>query len=87
MRGLREAVRRLIRGEVDDHNGKFIPSTAILSRVVRYEDDRLRIQAAYAGRKRLERQPENVVVLDAATRAKRVQQLKELAVKLQGMQS
>lgn len=84
--GLREGVRRLIRGEVNDHNGKFIPTTAVLARTVRYEDQRIKIEASAAGRKRLERaETENVVVLDAETRARRRQQLSELALKLQSM--
>jgi hypothetical protein len=84
IRGLREGVRRLIRGEVPEHNGKFIPPTAILARVVKYEDDRIRIEAAYAGRKRIERANyDNVVQLDPETRARRIEQLKELTAKLQ----
>lgn len=84
---LREAVRRLIRGEVDEHNGKFIPTTAVLARAVRYEDERIRIHAATANRKRLARaQTENVVELDPETRARRRAQLEALAIKLQGMQ-
>lgn len=84
--GLREAIRRLIRGEVDDHNGKFIPTTAVLARTVRYEDERIRLAAAHAGRKRIERaRMENVVELDPETRARRKEQLAQLAIKLQSM--
>ena len=83
---LREGVRLLIRGEVDDHNGKFIPTTAVLARTVRYEDERIRIEAAAAGRKRLERaRMDNVVELDPETRARRRAQLEQLAIKLQSL--
>lgn len=85
---LHSAVRRIIRGEVEEHNGKFIPSTAILSRVVRYEDDVIRIKASHANRKQIERQQyENVVELDDATKKRRLAQLQELTSKLQKMSS
>lgn len=81
--GLRNGIRRIIRGEVEEHNGKFVPSTAILARVVAYEDRRLRLQASHDGRKRLERdRADNVVELDPETRARRLEQLKELTAKL-----
>lgn len=83
---LREGVRRLIRGEVDDHNGKFIPTTALLSRVVKYEEDRIRLNAYAARTKRLERaRTDNVVELDPETRARRRAQLDALVLKLQSM--
>jgi hypothetical protein len=83
---LREGIRRLIRGEVEEHNGKFIPTTALLSRVVKYEEDRIRILAATANRKRLDRaRTDNVVELDPETRARRREQLAQLVVKLQSM--
>ena len=79
-------MRLLTRGEVDDHNGKFIPTTAVLARTVRYEDERIRIEAAAAGRKRLERaRMDNVVELDPETRARRRAQLEQLAIKLQSL--
>jgi hypothetical protein len=82
--GLRNGIRRFIRGEVEEHNGKFVPSTAILARVVAYEDRRIRLQASYDGRKRLERaNADNVVELDPETRARRLEQLKLLTAKLQ----
>jgi hypothetical protein len=84
--GLRNAIRLLIRGEVEEHNGKFIPTTAVLARTVRYEDERIRLEAAHAGRKRLERaQTDNVVELDPETRARRRAQLDALVLKLQSM--
>ena len=85
IQGLREGVRRLIRGEVDDHNGKFIPPTAILARVVRYEDLRIKIEARNANRPKLAAPVANVIELDAETRARRVEQIKQLTSKLQGM--
>lgn len=39
---LKEAVRRFTRGDVPEHNGRFVPSTAELSRVVRDIDLKLR---------------------------------------------
>lgn len=39
---LKNAVQRFIRGEVAEHNGRFVPSTAELSRVVRDIDWQLR---------------------------------------------
>lgn len=84
--GLRNAVRLLIRGEVEEHNGKFIPTTAVLARTARYEDERIRLEAANAGRKRLQlAQTDNVVELDQETRQRRQAQLAQLVVKLQSM--
>lgn len=48
--GLKAAVRRLIRGEVDDHNGHFAPTTAELAKTVRYEDFRIEAEAKHASR-------------------------------------
>lgn len=48
--GLKSAVRRLIRGEVEDHNGHFAPTTAELAKTVRYEDYRLEAEAKHAAR-------------------------------------
>lgn len=47
---LQSAVRRLIRGEVEDHNGHFAPTTAELAKVVRYEDFRIVAEAKHAAR-------------------------------------
>lgn len=47
---LQAAVRRFIRGEVDDHNGKFAPTTAELARIVRYEEFRAKAEAEHAQR-------------------------------------
>lgn len=43
-------MRRLIRGEVEDHNGHFAPTTAELARVVRYEDWRIEAEHNHAQR-------------------------------------
>ena len=84
--GLRNAIRLLIRGEVEEHNGKFIPTTAVLARTVRYEDERIRLEAVHDGRKRLQRaQTDNVVELDQETRQRRQAQLAQLVIKLQSM--
>jgi hypothetical protein len=84
--GLTEAVRRFVRGEVEDHNGKFAPSTAQLARVVRQEDQAIEIRRRFAGRQQIERpQPENVVVLSDEERQRRYQQFRLLAGKIQGM--
>jgi len=48
--GLELAVRRFIRGEVDEHNGKFAPTTAELARAARYEDFRITAEAQHATR-------------------------------------
>ncbi len=47
---LTEAIRRFIRGEVDDHSGKFAPTTAELARIVRYEDFRITAEQEHAQR-------------------------------------
>ena len=41
LEALRGAVQRFVRGEVLDHNGRFVPSTAELARVVRDVDLRI----------------------------------------------
>lgn len=82
--GLTEAVRRFIRGEVDDHNAKFAPTTAQLARVVRLEDQNNEIRRRYAGRKQIERATAVDVVIDAETRKRRVAQLTHLANNLKG---
>lgn len=82
--GLTEAVRRFIRGEVDDHNAKFAPTTAQLARVVRLEDQNNEIRRRYAGRKQIECAAPVDAVVDADTRAKRRDQLLALAGNLKG---
>jgi len=47
---LQSAIRRFIRGEVEEHNGKFAPTTAELARAVRYEDFRIDAEAQQAKR-------------------------------------
>lgn len=51
--GLHEAVRRLVKGLVPEHDGKGTPTSAILARTVRYEDQRIVLEARYAGRPRI----------------------------------
>lgn len=52
------AVRRLVRGEVADHNGHFAPTTAELAKVVRYEDFRIEAEAKHAARLLAKPEPE-----------------------------
>lgn len=52
------AVRRLIRGEVADHNGHFAPTTAELAKAVRYEDFRIEAEAKHAARLLAKPEPE-----------------------------
>lgn len=47
---LQAAIRRFIRGEVEDHTGKFAPTTAELAKVVRYEEYRAKAEADHAQR-------------------------------------
>lgn len=55
---LTAAVRRFIRGEVEDHNGKFAPTTAELARAARYEDFRIEAEAKHAARLLAKPEPE-----------------------------
>lgn len=55
---LQSAIRLFIRGEVEDHSGKFAPTTAELARAVRYEDYRIDTAAQYAARMLAKPQPE-----------------------------
>lgn len=56
--GLKAAIRRLIRGEVEDHNGHFAPTTAELAKTVRYEDFRIEAEAKHAQRQLSKPAPE-----------------------------
>lgn len=58
--GLHAAIRRFIRGEVEDHNGKFAPTTAELAKIVRYEEFRAQAEAEHAQRliSKVEPEPE-----------------------------
>lgn len=47
---LQAAVDKLIRGLADCHDGLFVPSTAVLARLVRYEDYRIDTERLHAQR-------------------------------------
>lgn len=55
---LQAAIRRFIRGEVEDHNGKFAPTTAELARAARYEEFRFEAEAKHASRLLAKPEPE-----------------------------
>lgn len=72
------AVRRFLRGEVCSHDGRFLPTSAELARVVREE--------SAAARRMAERQDRPVMIADhrdpevtAAEREKRAERLRDLA--------
>lgn len=50
IQAIQAAVRKFIRGEIEEHNGKFAPTTAELARAARYEDFRIDAEAKHAAR-------------------------------------
>lgn len=63
LEAMRQAVHRLIRGEVDEHDGKYVPSTAILARAVKYEDFRITAELEHSMRQLAKPVPEPVIEL------------------------
>jgi len=85
MPALRTAVRKIIRGESPEHNGRFVPTTAELAKAVRFEDGMLEYQRKAAARQIEAPKQETVVEITPEMRARRVQQLRQLGVRLKSM--
>lgn len=58
------AVRKFLRGEYDSHNGKFLPTTAELSKAVKYEDAFIRAKERRMLKPPVAVDPENVLQID-----------------------